>query len=224
MEQAANIMNAVRLLDAAGQEIEALGEALGRMLTELDEDAAVAFDEDDERADYDGYLTPSEWLYNGTRWNFPAKRRRKGPGKRPVAGALTVAADLGGDDRPARALGVPCFIVAWGVPDDGWEEDLDDGDFWPRGSDSDDLKDERLFRYVGDEEYERDAPNIEVPWFYIVPLLAIKGTDRLRALVVEPVCRLLDGEPAARAFRDAPEVLRFAWQDGEPRLVTPSAG
>ena len=73
------------------------------------------------------------------------------------------------------------------------------------------------------EQADRGGPNIEVPWFYIVPLLAITGTDSLRTLVVDPVRRLLDGEPAARAFRDAPEVLRFEWQDGEPRLITASA-
>jgi len=224
MEHAANIINAVRVLEAAGEEIDALGNELGKMLTELGKAAPVAFKEDDENIEYDEYAPGGGWICNGTRWNFPAKKQKEGKGPKPAAGALTVVADLGGEGRPAQAVGFPCLIVAWCGPDEDWGEEIDDGDFWPRTSDTDDLQDERLFRYVEEEDQaDRGGPNIEASWFYIVPLLAITGTDKLRSLVVNPVRRLLDGEPPARAFRDAPEVLRFGWQHNEPRLITPGA-
>ena len=224
MDQAANIMNAVRVLDAVGQEIDALGDELGRMLTEL-KGAPVIFEEDDESIDWGGYAVENDWAYNGTRWNFPAKKQREGKGRKPAAGALTVVADLGGEGRPARAVGFPCAVVAWSGLNGDWEEKLDTGKFWPRTSDTDDLQDERLFRYAEDmDQDEHSGPNIEASWFYIVPLLAITGTDKLRSLIMDPVRRLLGGEPSARAFRDAPEVLRFESQDNEPRLLTAAAG
>ena len=119
MEQAANIMNAVRLLDAAGQEIEALGDALGRMLTGL-KDTPVNFQTDKKNPYDEEYIQDGGWAFNGMRWNFPAKKQKEGKGPKPAVGALTVVVDLGGEGRPAQAVSSPCVIVAWCGRDEDW--------------------------------------------------------------------------------------------------------
>jgi len=51
-------------------------------------------------------------------------------------------------------------------------------------------------------------------WFYMVPLLAISDSLRLRSLLIDPAIELLKGTGPEQVFAELPEALRFRWVEG----------
>lgn len=232
-DNGANLLNAVRVIEAFGGEVEALKDELGGMLLDAGAPAGLTFEGEGKAPRHEAYRDTSGWVLAGWRWTFPARERRAGPGKRRAAGALSVVADIGRSGRPALALGFPCLLVAWSDGLDDWEPVFDAGadsrgkasaaNFWPRNDQEEELRAARLFwwlRSLSDGEGLTDADRRRAkspkanPWFYAVPLLAVSSPIRLRSLVVDPVQLLLEGKSAEEAFAGAPEVLRFGWEDG----------
>jgi hypothetical protein len=222
-----NTLNAVRILDALGREVDALMGELERLLTNVGPPAVVSFGADEESTEDASYSSEGGWVWKGWRWTFPAKTRREGKGNRPKAGSLSVVVDLGRDGQPSRDLGYLCLIVAWAEAEDDWNEQLDGDEFWPAAADSYDLRAECLFWWTGSVEdgrpvaANRAAEPLAASWLYVVPLFAIKDRQKLGALVVNPVLELLSGKAPKQVFATTPEVARFKWKDG--RAVPVSA-
>ncbi|MBV1800500.1 hypothetical protein [Siccirubricoccus sp. G192] len=225
-----NLLNAARVMEAFGSEIEAFKDELQKTLLGLGDDASVSFGEEDNAPDDDAYYDANVWVLRGWRWTFPAKERRHGRGGRRNLGALSVVADLGRLGSPTAALGFPCLIVAWSKLG-GWEEDLDEiTRFWPRSDQQEELRAERLFWWLkdpsngedeADAEERRARPARDASWFYLVPIIEVSGPAKLKSLVVDPVLKLLGGSRAEEAFSGADEVLRFRWEGG---VSVPSDG
>jgi hypothetical protein len=130
---------------------------------------------------------------------------RSGPGRKKTIGLLSVKFDIGGERRPARALGFPCIIVAWAHSSDGtWVEDFTD--FWPTQVADATLCSDRLFVQ---KDSDASGPMRSAHWFYVLPLMSVRSPEALRRLVVQPVFALLGNGMPEAAFGNAPEVLRF---------------
>jgi hypothetical protein len=208
---------------AFGEEIESFKNELETTLVGR-KDGVVQFGEQDDHPNYNHYQSGQGWITDGWRWSFPAKRRTIGRGPRPRVGTLSVVADLRRAGRPATVLGFPCFIVAWARKGDDWSEDIDfTPTFWPAAEADYELRGERLFWWVNDENKEerRRSSPLEASWFFIMPIVAVDGPGKLRELIVQPVYQLLNfdrpevkGEVGRDVLANNREILRFRWVDG----------
>jgi hypothetical protein len=232
-DNGASLLDAVRTVEAFGNEVQALKDELEGMLLGAGAEAGVSFEGEGGAPDDGAYNDTSGWVSTGWRWTFPARERRAGPGRRRAAGALSIVVDIGWAGGPAEALGLPCLLVAWSDRLDDWEPVFDAGEgardklsaesFWPRNGEEEELRAGRLFwwlRSLSDgegaaaaEKRRAKAPKA-TPWFYALPLMAVTSPAKLRSLVVAPVLLLLEGRSAGEAFVAAPEVLRFRWENG----------
>ena len=220
-----DIMSSVKNLEGLGQEIDLMVGDLEQLLTNPTLSQTIAFAADEETCLTDSYSSVSDWVLTGFRWTFPARRKIKGPGKKPRGGSLSIMIDLGADGRPANILGMPCVAVAWASKDDSWAETLDgEVPFWPLNQSDYRLLEQRLFWWTG-KELEAEPPGlsaaIDSSWMYILPLSALGNRSMIEKLIVNPVITLVNGRGFAEPFINISEILRFSWQDGIPKLTIP---
>lgn len=153
-----NVLNALRVIEALGSELEALKDELEAMLLHAGAEAGVTFEGEDNAPDDNAYNDASGWVLTGWRWTYPAKERRTGAGRRRAVGGLTIVADIGRSGGLAEALGFPCLLVAWSNRLDDWEYVFDEGGgtrdkqraeaFWPRNDQEEWLRADRLFWWL----------------------------------------------------------------------------
>ena len=202
-----NIIQSVQILRAFWEEAEAFKEELLDVLQSPGvPTSTIKFIEEIEDAVNSSYHDVAGWVYDGWHWSFRANDNKSGPGKKKIAGQLSVLVDIGGEWRPARSLGFPCIVVAWAHgPGADWKVEFQE--LWPAEAAAATIISECLFVQKGSDT---SGPMKTAHWFYILPLTSVGDPRAMQRLLVKPVFDLIAGRPIEATFADTPEVLRFS--------------
>jgi hypothetical protein len=201
------LLDAYRLLDAAGVWFEKLATELEEILGKIGNASEFSFLQASDEPDMDRYTGGEGWVLDGWRWTFPTRHRKQ------RIGTLSVVADIGRPGRPAAIVGEPCMLVMWSSAAHDWASTVDWAKaFWPPHFGTTGLLDGRVFHWTGKVAGNGPADMMSLrqgAWFFVVRLGALKDLPSLRTLIVQPALALLGGMQVETVFAAAPDVMRF---------------
>ena len=206
-----SVVNAVRLIDRLGTEIEAFKAQLEAALLDRRTGDSFVFATSDEDAEEEApWLIGDGWAYGGFPWHFPVLRSNKGRAGKSI-GYLSILVDIGMPGGVTDALGAPTILIAWG-PKNGWWGEFED--YWPFEEGGCAIEGGTLFRWDGGAA----RPELS-SWCFAVRLFDIRNPEDVRGMIERPVKNLLAGQTCEAAFGRAPKLLRFDWNGGVAVLV-----
>ncbi len=211
---ARNIYRAARAIAHTGAEISAVSKELSEILLNEKEYNIKAADKDEGTED-----DPHDWICTAYFCRYLFRARGRGIGK-PL-GQLTYIYDLGRDGGISNCLGQASVAVAWSMATDApWEiqhitlpcPSRWDGDGHPGRYEL--ALDHLALGLEGSSHRNTKLQNIS--WWYAFPLDALRRTEDIRRLMVDPVLSYLNQKyPDALTEADRPpEVIRLTIKDG----------
>lgn len=209
-----NIYRATRAIVHTGAEVSAVYKELSEMLLNEKEYNIKTADKHEDSED-----DPHGWICTACFYRYSFRARGRGIGK-PL-GQLTYIYDLGRDGGASSCLGQASVAVGWSkATDDPWEIEnvaLPSPSRWEGDGYAGRYELASDFLVLGlENDAHRNAPLRDISWWYAFPLDALRRTEDIRRLMLDPVLAYLK-QPSADAVTDAdrpPEIMRFAINDG----------